>query len=251
MALQQPKKPVGGAYGIFLSEKRPEFSKACEGQRASAISTMAGEAWKKLSAAAKAPYQKKYEVTKAAYDKDIAAFLAAGGQIAKGLRALRTEKRKGGKQKKDRDPNKPKKPTGGAFGVFLSENRAKIVKSLPEGHKITDVTKAAAAQWKALSDAARKPYETAYVKKAEEFKIAMEEYNASNPGDDEKGEEEAQDDDEDEGEDEEPEAEKQQTKRPAVAANGEAAKQQQTKRPAAAADGSAAPPGKRGKAGKK
>jgi hypothetical protein len=232
MTLQQPKQPVGGAYGIFLSEKRPEFTKACEGQRASAISTMAGEAWKKLSDVQKAPYQKKYETAKAAYEKDIAAFLAAGGQKAKGARALRTEKRNGGNQKKDRDPNKPKKPAGGAFGIFLSENRAKIVKSLPAGHKITDVTKAAGAQWKALSAEARKPYETVYVKKADEFKTAMEQYMASKPdAGEEESEEEAQDDGEDEHE--EPASEE----------------HHQSKRPAGV-NGGAAPPAKRGKAGK-
>eukprot|EP00913_Durusdinium_trenchii_P017191 g16165.t1 len=28
MAGEQPKKPVGGAYGVFMAEKRPEFAKA-------------------------------------------------------------------------------------------------------------------------------------------------------------------------------------------------------------------------------
>ena len=49
MTLEQPKKPVDGAYGIVLTEKRPEFTKACAGQKASAVSSMAGESWKKLN----------------------------------------------------------------------------------------------------------------------------------------------------------------------------------------------------------
>ena len=53
MAWTQPKKPVGGAFGIFASEKRPEFTKACVGQKASAVSKMAGEEWKKVSEAEK------------------------------------------------------------------------------------------------------------------------------------------------------------------------------------------------------
>merc|ERR550537_306982 len=123
MALEQPKKPVGGAYGIFMSEKRPEYLKACQGQQASAVSKMGGEAWKKLSDAQKAPYQKKYEQTKAKFDKDMAAFLAAGGEKTKGVRAQRSEKRKSKEGKKVKDPNAPKKPTGGAYGVYLAENR--------------------------------------------------------------------------------------------------------------------------------
>merc|ERR1719265_1362368 len=87
-----PKKPAGGAYGQFLAEKRPEFMKKCAGQPATAVSKMAGEAFKKLSDAQKKPYEQKYEAAKAKFEKDMAAFLAAGGEKQKGAAALRTEK---------------------------------------------------------------------------------------------------------------------------------------------------------------
>merc|ERR1712048_1363536 len=106
--------------------------------------------------------------------------------------ALRTEKRKAKDGKKKKDPNAPKKPAGGAYGVWLAENRPKIVSSLPQGRKITDVTKAAGVEWKALSDAAKKPYEAKYAKKQGEFEKAMEEYKKANP--------DAADDDEEENE---------------------------------------------------
>lgn len=179
MALEQPKKPVGGAYGIFLAEKRPEYAKACAGQKASAISSMAGKAWKELSDVQKKPYEEKFVTVKAKYEEDMKAFLAAGGEKTKGLLALRSEKRKakeGKKTKKTKDPNKPKAPAGGAYGVFLAENRAKIVESLAKDHKMVDVAKAAGQQWKALADDAKQPYEAKYAKKAEEYKKAMEQY---------------------------------------------------------------------------
>merc|ERR1719499_2834010 len=109
MALQQPKKPVGGAYGIFLNEKRAEFLKACAGQKASAVSTMASEAWKKVSQKDKDVYQKKYEDAKAKFDKDMEAFKAAGGEVAKGVAGLRAEKRKEKEAKKKKDANAPKR----------------------------------------------------------------------------------------------------------------------------------------------
>merc|ERR1712060_561834 len=193
----QPKQPVGGAYGIFLSEKRPEYTKACAGQKASAISTMAGAEWKTLTEEQKAPYAKKYEVAKAQYDKELESFLAGGGVKEKGAAALRTEKRKAKDGKKKKDPNAPKRPAGGAFGVWLAENRSKIASSLPQDHKITDVTKAAGVQWKALSDAAKKPYEATFAKKQEEYKKAMEEYKKAHP--------DAEEDDEVENEEEEDE----------------------------------------------
>merc|ERR1719265_216121 len=150
----------------------------------------------------KSQYQKKYEVVKAKFDKDMKAFLDAGGVKVKGLVAQRTEKRKEreGDKKKKKDPNAPKKPIGGAFGVFLNENRQKIAKSLPAGHKMTDVTKAAGEQWKKLSDAAKKPYQEKYEQKLEEFKAAMEEYTP--PAD---AEEDGDENDEEEDEEEEEE----------------------------------------------
>jgi hypothetical protein len=183
MALEQPKKPVGGAYGIFLTEKRPEYTKACEGQKASAISTMAGKAWKELSDSQKKPYEEKYIIAKAKFEKDMEAFLGAGGEKTKGVAALRKEKRdaKEGKKAKDKDPNKPKAPAGGGYGVFMAENRAKIAESLPKDHKMTDVAKEAGAQWKALSEAAKKPYEATYAKKRSEYLEAMQEYTPPEP----------------------------------------------------------------------
>merc|ERR1711948_176639 len=139
----------------------------------------------------------KYEVAKAQYDKDMEAFLSGGGVKEKGAAALRTEKRKANDGKKKKDPNAPKRPAGGAYGVFLAENRSKIVNSLPQGHKITDVTKAAGEQWKALSDAAKKPYEAKYQKKLAEYKAAMEEYKKTAGAD---ADEEDEEDEEDEGE---------------------------------------------------
>jgi DNA-binding transcriptional ArsR family regulator len=193
VALEQPKKPVGGAYGVFLAEKRPEFAKLCVGQPASAVSKMAGAAWGKLSDSQQAPYQKQYESKKAKFDKDMEAFLASGGEKAQ-------IKRKGKEGKKVKDPNAPKKPAGGGYGVFLAKNRAAIVKSLPADHKITDVSKAAGEQWRALSEAAKKPYNAEYLKKMEEYQKELAEYKKNLPEDAEEDEDE---DDEEEHEEEE------------------------------------------------
>lgn len=198
MALTQPKKPAGGAFGIFSNEMRPEFAKACQGKPVTAVTKLAGENWKKLSEKEREPYQKKYELAKAKFEQDMAAFLASGGVKEKGAAALRTEKRKAkeGKLKKKKDPNAPKRPAGGGYGVFLSENRDKIVKSLPADHKMTDVGKAAGDQWRALSAAAKKPYEDKYQKKNDEYKKAMEEWKKTHP--DENEDEEDEEDDEEE-----------------------------------------------------
>merc|ERR1712039_99623 len=183
--------------GVFTTEKRPDFQKKCAGQPVSAVSKMASEEWKKLSEVQKAPYQKKYEELKAKFDKVMAAFLGAGGVKEKGITAQRAEKRKAKEEKRaKKDPNAPKRPAGGGYGVFMNENRQKIISSLPKDHKMTDVAKAAGVQWKAMSEAAKKPYEDKFKKKQAEFSKAMEEYKKANPNTD------ADEEDEEDGEEE-------------------------------------------------
>ena len=65
---------------------------------------------------------------RAEFDKDLEAFEAAGGVKEKIAR-----KGKDGKVKKAKDPDAPKRPAGGAYGVFLAENRDEIIKTLPKG----------------------------------------------------------------------------------------------------------------------
>merc|ERR1711865_1224372 len=130
----------------------------------------------------KAPYQLKYEAAKGKFEKDMAAFIAGGGVKTKGAMALRSEKRKAKDGKKKKDPNAPKKPAGGGYGVYLAENRAKITASLPAGaNKLTGVTTVAGTQWKALSDVAKKPFNATYEKNQAAYKTAMEEYRLKNP----------------------------------------------------------------------
>merc|ERR1712046_433441 len=131
---------------------------------------------------------------------DMKAFIGQGGKVTKGARALRTEKRKAKEGKKKKDPNAPKKPAGGGYGIFLAENRAAIVKSLPVDHKMTDVAKAASKQWNELSEAAKKPYQEKFLKKQEEYKALMEEYKKNLPAE---AEEESDEEDEEEEEEEE------------------------------------------------
>jgi len=209
MALTQPKKPAGGAYGVFMGEKRSDFMALCKGQPITAVSKMAGDSWKKLSDKEKAPYQLKYEFAKSNFEKDMAAFLASGGVKTKGAMALSSEKRKDNDGKKKKDPNAPKKPAGGGYGVYVAENRAKIVASLPAGEsKITGVAKVAGAQWKAMTEAAQKPYKATFEKNFAAWKVTMAEYKKNHPELEEAESEDEEDEEEDDAEDEEEEEEK-------------------------------------------
>lgn len=82
-AMEQPKKPTGGAFGQYLKANRPALTKECAGQPVTAISKLAGANFKAMSDAEKVPYQQKYEEAQKKYTADMAAFLAAGGEKTK------------------------------------------------------------------------------------------------------------------------------------------------------------------------
>jgi len=174
--LEQPKKPAGGGFGRFVAEKRAEFQAKCAGKPVSAVSIMAGQVWGALSEAQKEPYKKKFVEAQAKYTADLATFLAAGGEVQKGAAALRTEKRKAkeGKGTKQKDPNAPKKPAGGAYGCFMAANRAAFSKQCPGS--ITGVAKLAGEKWKAVSAAEKEKYEKEYKVKAAAYQEAMKSY---------------------------------------------------------------------------
>jgi len=64
---------------------------------------------------------------------------------------------KEGKAKKNKDPDAPKKPVGGAYGCFMNANRAQFQKECPDS--ITGVAKLAGERWKNLPAAEKEKYE--------------------------------------------------------------------------------------------
>merc|ERR1712113_225590 len=118
------------------------------------------------------------------FEKDMAAFLAAGA-----------EKRKAKEGKKQKDPNAPKKPVGGAYGQFLAEKRPEFMKKCA-GQPTTAVSMMAGEEWKKLSDAQKKPYEKKYAEVLTEYQKAWVEYKKSTPDAGEAEEEEEEEEEE-------------------------------------------------------
>lgn len=196
----QPKKVAGGAYGQFLAEKRPELQAQCIGQPITAVTKLASEKFKALSEKDKAIYEEKYQAAKAKYEEDMKAFLDAGGE-------KKAIQRKGKMEKKKKDPEAPKKPTGGAYGCFMAKNR-KAFQEQTKGQPATAVSKMGAAKWKELSEKDKKIYEDEYQKKKEEYEEAKKSYVPPSQ----------------EGESDEPPAKKRKTKEDQAKAEAKAAK---------------------------
>ncbi|XP_010557429.1 PREDICTED: high mobility group B protein 4-like [Tarenaya hassleriana] len=101
---------------------------------------------------------------------------------------LKARGRKAGK--KEKDPNKPKRPPS-AFFVFLDEFRKQFNEANPGNKSVAAVGKAAGNKWKSMSDAEKAPYVTKAEDKKSEYTKNMRTYNmklagGSNPseGDD-------------------------------------------------------------------
>ena len=74
----------------------------------------------------------------------------------------------------------PKKPVGGAFGIYFNENRVEMTEeAIGLGYRFRGaLAKVAISWWKAMSEAEKQPYEDKYLAKQEEYKNAMASYGA-------------------------------------------------------------------------
>lgn len=178
---EEPKKAMT-SYFIYLTEMRPELMKALgDNKSRGGVASFGSKRWNALSEEQKAPYIAKAAASKEQYQKDLAAFLEAGGEVAKkGKEKVDAKKKRGDKAaKKEADKDKPKSPAGGAFGCYMAEHRQSIMKNLP-GSACTKVMKVGSEQWKTLSDAAKIPYQTKYEEKAAKYKVDLEAWKATN-----------------------------------------------------------------------
>jgi len=166
---EQPKKITGGAFGRYMNENRAALLKENPGKPATESIKLGSVRFKALDASAKAKYENMYTEAKAKYEKDLAAFLAGGGEMKA------KKQKKGTKEKKTKDPDKPKKPAGGAYGCFLAKNRAEFAKACA-GKPATAVTQIASTRWKELSATDKVLYEKDYAVKKSQYEEAMKSY---------------------------------------------------------------------------
>merc|ERR1711920_592510 len=99
------------------------------------------------------------------------------------------------KAKKDADnaSGKPKRPAGGAYGVYVAHHRSEIHKSLPAGSTVAAVSKIAGERWKALSAKDRQKYEDEYKVKKTKFDADLKMWQENHGGDND--DDDADDDD--------------------------------------------------------
>jgi hypothetical protein len=190
-AAEEPKRPAN-AYWIWLGENRDTLTKEAGSSNGPVVGKLAGEKWKAMSAAAKKPFEDRAAKLKAEYDTALEEFKAGGGQVGK----RRLEKKEAKDAKADKKAKKEARKASGkptrpasAYWLWLGENREALAKEAGSA-KPPVVAKLAGEKWKALSAAAKKPFEA----KASELKAAydkaLEEWKSSGGGEDGDGEHE-------------------------------------------------------------
>merc|ERR1719245_1401765 len=130
-----------------------------------------------MTPAQKAPYEKKAQEAKEAYERHMAMFKEQGGVVGKRRQEKAEAKRdREGKKarKRDRDPNMPKKPQTG-YWLWLDDNRAALQKEVGK-NDITLVAKLAGEKWKAMPEKAKAPYEQKAAELKANYNKAMEKY---------------------------------------------------------------------------
>lgn len=149
----RPKVPPT-AYFQFLADFRQNQSTGVKG---SETAKQAAVAWRSLVMDRKRPYEESYAKQKEVYDVAFSEYRNSG--------KLANWKR---------DPRKPKRPLTG-FMRFAQEYRQSASPTM----KMTEVTKAAGAEWKTISASQKGQYEQAYKQEKATYDQALKKYKES------------------------------------------------------------------------
>jgi hypothetical protein len=156
-----------------------------KGSDVKGIAKAAGVAWKEMSEADKKPWNEKAEQDKLRHAKEMETYVPS--------EASGPAKKKGKKDKKEKDPNKPKRNLSGYF-FFVKEARPEIIRVdlKGDGSKVAEVTKVAGAKWKAMDAAAKEKYERMAAQDKVRYAREMAEYQKNGGADDDDDEEDAE-----------------------------------------------------------
>merc|ERR1719310_405 len=194
------------AFFLYTNENRELVQKELGTKNMGPVAKCLSDRWKGLAASVKTHFEKKATDLKAQYEKDLAAFKAAGGVVGQARKEKRDAKadKAAKKAKKEANVGKPKKPAGGAYGVFVAMNRAELSKKVPTGAPCTAISKVASEAFKTLSAKEKEVYEAKYKEKRAAYEEELKAWKASKPAEADDKEDEDDDEDEEEEEEEKP-----------------------------------------------
>merc|ERR1719445_1007955 len=184
-----PKRPQS-VYFLWTASRRAAVKAANPDAKVTEIAKLMGAEWKTLSEAEKKPFVAEAEKAKSAYTaamatyKGSADFAAHSEAVAQWKRSEKLGKAEADANapkvslpRKPKDANKPKAAQT-AYFAFTASRRAAISAENPE-MKITQIAKLMGAEWKALSEAEKKPFQATAAKSKVAYAAKMEAYKGS------------------------------------------------------------------------
>ncbi|KAL1326455.1 hypothetical protein HN51_036555 [Arachis hypogaea] len=183
------KKRPSAPYILWCKDQWNEIKKTNPEAEFKDISNMLGAKWKTVSAEEKKPYEEKYNAEKEAYmevmakekrETEALKLLEEDQKQKMAMELLEqymqfrqeAEKETTKKNKKEKDPLKPKHPMS-AYILFTNDRRAALV---AENKSVVEVAKITGEEWKNMTEEQKRPYEEMANKKKEQYVQEMEAY---------------------------------------------------------------------------
>jgi len=168
-----PKRPLSGYFIWMASGVREKLLSENKGKKVSEVVKSCGDRWKKMPEKEKKIWQDKSQREKEVWNKKMKAYKKTSSfkQFQKRKQKEAIEKVKNAKKPKDN--NKPKRPLSGFFRFvsYFRKNHSEM--------KVTEVTKAAGAEWKVLSKTEKKKYVDAAAREQAKYQIDLKKYQKS------------------------------------------------------------------------
>jgi len=173
LSLAVPKRP-SGPFAQFVSEEFVKVKKRYPAMNTPAIMKQLGQDWAKMPQGKKESLLSKFEAEKVKYQKQMS--LLPPEAIEKALQEKQDKKVAATSQELKKllsSLGKPKKPSS-AYLLFVEAQRSNLPKGLPP----TEAVKRLAAEWNALPEFKKAPYEAKRVLLKTEHEKAMKVWNA-------------------------------------------------------------------------
>ncbi|KAI9548330.1 High mobility group box 1 [Dissostichus eleginoides] len=162
--VREPGKPRGkmSSYAYFVQTCREEHKKKHPEASVnfSEFSKKCSERWKPLTAKEKGKFEDLARQDKVRYEREMMNYVPASG----------------GKKKRFKDPNAPKRPPS-AFFVFCAEYRPKVKEESP-GLTIGDTAKRLGEMWNGTASEDKQPFEKKAAKLKEKYEKDVAAYRA-------------------------------------------------------------------------
>lgn len=162
--MDKSKKPKGrmSAYTFFVQTCREEHRKKHPNENVNftEFSKKCAERWKQMTDKEKKRFADMAEKDKQRYDREMSNYVPAAGE--------------GGRKKRKKDPNAPKRPLS-AFFLYCADERAAIKAAHPT-HSVGEVAKELGEKWNKVSPEVKAKYEAKAAGDKGRYEKQMAEY---------------------------------------------------------------------------